>query len=86
MVGAKGDVQHNFQLHWLNNKELQFTMEAEVILQELHKSSVSHHHHDADMGSDSDGFPDHLSPSGPDGEEQESAGSYNTPPFYLQYN
>ncbi|XP_076465247.1 dmX-like protein 2 isoform X2 [Babylonia areolata] len=27
---------HSFRVHWLNNKELQFTMEAEKLLQELH--------------------------------------------------
>ncbi|KAL8625455.1 hypothetical protein ACOMHN_018600 [Nucella lapillus] len=27
---------NNFRVHWLNNKELQFTMEAEKLLQELH--------------------------------------------------
>ncbi|XP_033750320.1 dmX-like protein 2 [Pecten maximus] len=74
VVGTKGEVQHNFQLHWLNNKELQFTMEAEVILQDMHKSSVGHHHHDHDIGSDSDSFPDHSSHHGHNGEEHESEG------------
>ncbi|XP_060557818.1 dmX-like protein 2 isoform X5 [Ruditapes philippinarum] len=49
VVSHKG-VEHNFQLHWLNNKELQFTMESEKILQEMHKHGVydDHDHHDHD--------------------------------------
>ena len=37
-AGAGGDKQrHNFVLHWLNNKEMQFTMEAEKIMDDLFK-------------------------------------------------
>ena len=32
-VRHRGPVEQTFQLHWLNNKELQFTMESEKILQ-----------------------------------------------------
>lgn len=65
VIGSK-DQQFNFQLHWLNNKELQFTMEAEVILQDMHRGvlNVDGHsedpqpeHHDA---SDSDQEEHHL--------------------------
>jgi hypothetical protein len=60
VIGSKGDQQFNFQLHWLNNKELQFTMEAEVILQDMHKGVLnvdSHgddHHHGNQEASDSE--------------------------------
>ncbi|XP_041373660.1 dmX-like protein 2 isoform X2 [Gigantopelta aegis] len=37
IVGNKGDMECNFRLHWLNNKELHFTVEAEKILHDLHK-------------------------------------------------
>ncbi|KAK6180445.1 hypothetical protein SNE40_012599 [Patella caerulea] len=37
VIGNKDDVEHNFKIHWLNNKELQFTIEAEKILQEMYK-------------------------------------------------
>lgn len=40
VIGSK-DQQFNFQLHWLNNKELQFTMEAEVILQDMHRGVLN---------------------------------------------
>ncbi|KAJ8305006.1 hypothetical protein KUTeg_018589 [Tegillarca granosa] len=66
VVGSKGDLQHNFQLHWLNNKELQFTMEAESILQDLHRGTLyedSHKDSHSDsqdfLGSDSDHSPEH---------------------------
>ena len=37
-VGSDGGKQrHNFVLHWLNNKEMQFTMEAEKIMDDLFK-------------------------------------------------
>ncbi|XP_064608806.1 dmX-like protein 2 isoform X2 [Liolophura sinensis] len=40
-VGGRGHiVETDFRLHWLNNKELQFSMEAETILQELHRKSI----------------------------------------------
>ena len=35
VVGSQSSAG-SFRLHWLNNKELQFTMEAERLLQELH--------------------------------------------------
>lgn len=35
-LAGSSDATHNFRLHWLDNKELQFTMEAEKLLQELH--------------------------------------------------
>ncbi|KAK3098460.1 hypothetical protein FSP39_019692 [Pinctada imbricata] len=61
VVGAKGENQFNFQLHWLNNKELEFTMEAEIILQELHHGTLGgeegqegHHYDNHHDGSDSD--------------------------------
>lgn len=37
IVGKKEDVQCNFKLHWLNNKDLEFTLEAEKLLQNLHQ-------------------------------------------------
>lgn len=40
-VGGRGHtMESDFRLHWLNNKELQFSMEAETILQELHRKSI----------------------------------------------
>lgn len=36
-TGSSNDQLFHFQLNWLNNKELQFTTEAEKILQEMHK-------------------------------------------------
>ncbi|XP_035825075.1 dmX-like protein 2 [Aplysia californica] len=41
IVGSKDDVDSNFRLHWLNNKDLEFTMEAEKLLQELHQRLVA---------------------------------------------
>ncbi|KAH9503228.1 DmX-like protein 1 [Bulinus truncatus] len=41
IVGNKEDVDNNFRLHWLNNKELEFTMEAEKLLQELHQKLLA---------------------------------------------
>jgi hypothetical protein len=35
-----GGVVHKFSLHWLNNKEIYFSMEAEKILQELAKVAL----------------------------------------------
>ena len=32
--------QHNFMLHWLNNKEMQFSLEAEKIMEDLFKLSL----------------------------------------------
>lgn len=62
VVNHRG-VEHNFQLHWLNNKELQFTMESEKILQEMHKLGVyddhEHDHHgniESHTDSDSDTY------------------------------
>lgn len=52
-MNTSADIQHNFQLHWLNNKELQFTMEAETILQEMHRGTLSSGK-GGDSGSDSD--------------------------------
>ncbi|XP_071118494.1 dmX-like protein 2 isoform X1 [Haliotis cracherodii] len=45
IIGNKGDVDHNFKIHWLNNKELQFTIEAEHILQDLHKQMLFEESH-----------------------------------------
>ncbi|XP_034490581.1 dmX-like protein 2 [Drosophila innubila] len=44
--------QNVFILHWLNNKEMHFTLQAEAILQELTKKVIDeengqHHHHNA---------------------------------------
>jgi len=33
MLAPRSDDEANFTLQWLNNKELQFTMESEKILQ-----------------------------------------------------
>ncbi len=40
--GAGGAIkqQHNFVLHWLNNKEMQFTMDAEKIMDDLFKLAM----------------------------------------------
>ncbi|CAM6053245.1 unnamed protein product, partial [Sphagnum tenellum] len=40
MSGGSGAFQHNFVLHWLNNKEMQFTMEAERIMDDLFKLAL----------------------------------------------
>ena len=64
VVGGKIKTDTGFQLHWVNNKELQFTMESEKILQEMHKGSLyeeqAHHHdhHSYDSHSDTDSEPD----------------------------
>lgn len=64
VIGSKGDQQFNFQLHWLNNKELQFTMEAEIILQDMHKGVLNVDSHGDEHGnheaSDSDHEDHHL--------------------------
>nr|KAG5690689.1 hypothetical protein BaRGS_013475 [Batillaria attramentaria] len=58
MTGSH-EARHNFRLHWLDNKELQFTMEAEKLLQELHTKlmhdeSITAHNaaHHGEGGSD----------------------------------
>ncbi|XP_062621591.1 dmX-like protein 2 [Saccostrea cucullata] len=73
VIGSK-DQHFNFQLHWLNNKELQFTMEAEVILQDMHRGVLNvdgqsdDHHHDNHEASDSD-HDDHLFDEGDKGSQ-----------------
>ena len=46
------DREPNFILHWLNNKEMHFTMQAESILQELTRKVVEKEegmqHHEAE--------------------------------------
>ncbi|GFO28212.1 Dmx-like protein 2 [Plakobranchus ocellatus] len=37
ITGNKDDVESNFRLHWMNNKDMEFTMEAERLLQDLHQ-------------------------------------------------
>lgn len=62
VIGSK-DQQFNFQLHWLNNKELQFTMEAEVILQDMHRGVLNVDGHSEDPqheASDSDRDDHHV--------------------------
>lgn len=62
VIGSK-DQQFNFQLHWLNNKELQFTMEAEVILQDMHRGVLNVDGHSEDPqheASDSDHDDHHV--------------------------
>ncbi|KAK7475123.1 hypothetical protein BaRGS_00033615 [Batillaria attramentaria] len=44
MTGSH-EARHNFRLHWLDNKELQFTMEAEKLLQELHTKLMHDENH-----------------------------------------
>ncbi|EDW66250.2 dmX-like protein 2 [Drosophila virilis] len=50
--------QNVFILHWLNNKEMHFTLQAEAILQELTKKVIDeengahHHHHPVDLPDD----------------------------------
>ena len=64
---------NGFQLHWVNNKELQFTMESEKILQEMHKSSLydEHARHQSyESQTDSDSDP-------PDTDEQPDYGKYS---------
>lgn len=41
IIGNKEDVESNFRLHWLNNKDLEFTIEAEKLLQQLHNRLVA---------------------------------------------
>ncbi|PVD19781.1 hypothetical protein C0Q70_20272 [Pomacea canaliculata] len=70
--------QHNFRLHWLDNKELQFTMEAERLLQELHTKLV---HEDteqgagAHLGGDETGDSDEHDDDG-DGEHEQHFASF----------
>ncbi|XP_052281684.1 dmX-like protein 2 isoform X4 [Dreissena polymorpha] len=52
-LGRKAGGEHTFQLHWLNNKELQFTMESEKILQEMHRRA-GFEDHDSEHPSSTD--------------------------------
>ncbi|KAL7295893.1 hypothetical protein TKK_0010937 [Trichogramma kaykai] len=50
LITGDPDREPNFILHWLNNKEMEFTMQAESIIQELTRKVVEkedgiHHHH-----------------------------------------
>jgi hypothetical protein len=38
--GAEGGGQHRFLLHWLNNKEIHFSLEAGGIMRELAKLAL----------------------------------------------
>ena len=40
--GTSGDdkTKHNFVLHWLNNKEMEFTVQAEKIMEDLLKMAL----------------------------------------------
>ncbi|XP_052793147.1 dmX-like protein 2 isoform X3 [Mya arenaria] len=69
VVSRRAGDKHTFQLHWLNNKELHFTMESEKILQEMHKYGLyedhdSEHHgiHSPTIQSDSDSDNGHEEP------------------------
>ncbi|XP_031780869.1 dmX-like protein 2 isoform X2 [Nasonia vitripennis] len=53
LITGDPDREPNFILHWLNNKEMQFNMQAENILQELTRKVVEkeegmHHHPESD--------------------------------------
>ena len=48
-MGNKCDMECNFRLHWLNNKELHFTVEAEKILHDLHKRLLYDEHQKDDV-------------------------------------
>ncbi|XP_018017231.1 dmX-like protein 2 isoform X2 [Hyalella azteca] len=54
--GGTDDSEHNFVLHWLNNKEMHFTQEAENLLLEVSKKALEKdipiHAMDADRHSD----------------------------------
>ncbi|KAJ8668951.1 hypothetical protein QAD02_000210 [Eretmocerus hayati] len=73
LITGDPDREPNFILHWLNNKEMQFTMQAENILQELTRKVVEkeegmhhhhhHHHQDADHA-DNDSEDEHTSKKG----------------------
>ena len=39
-INSSANVVHKFSLHWLNNKEIYFSLEAEKILQELAKVAM----------------------------------------------
>ena len=41
-TGPSGDdkAKHNFVLHWLNNKEMEFTVQAEKIMEDLLKMAL----------------------------------------------
>ena len=41
-TGPSGDdkTKHNFVLHWLNNKEMEFTVQAEKIMEDLLKMAL----------------------------------------------
>merc|ERR1719334_1685748 len=40
-TGTQGGAQHRFLLHWLNNKEIHFSIEAGKILRELAKLALA---------------------------------------------
>lgn len=59
LITGDPEREPNFILHWLNNKEMHFTMQAESILQELtrkvvekeeglHQQDVDHMEHDSE--------------------------------------
>ena len=59
LITGDPEREPNFILHWLNNKEMHFTMQAESILQELtrkvvekeeglHQQDVDHTDHETD--------------------------------------
>ncbi|XP_065362975.1 dmX-like protein 2 [Calliphora vicina] len=54
--------QNNFILHWLNNKEMNFTLQAEAILQELTKKVIDEENNTATGNSD---LMDNYSNGGP---------------------
>ncbi|ESO86706.1 hypothetical protein LOTGIDRAFT_235301 [Lottia gigantea] len=54
VTGNKGDVEHNFKINWLNNKELQFTIEAEKILQDLYKQLSYEDHNTTNQNDEED--------------------------------
>ncbi|XP_059145859.1 dmX-like protein 2 isoform X3 [Physella acuta] len=73
IVGNKEDVDNNFRLHWLNNKELEFTMEAEKLLQELHQRLI------AEEGDQQSSTPNQLLSDVEDEDEQLDADSSHRP-------
>lgn len=54
MQSTEASNQNNFVLHWLNNKEMDFTIQAEAILQELTKKVIHEENLSAQGGNVSD--------------------------------
>ncbi|XP_023230378.1 dmX-like protein 2 [Centruroides sculpturatus] len=61
MLGISSNTEPNFVLHWLNNKEMTFTVAAEQLIQEISQKVLNGDVDIADNGhSDAETFPDNV--------------------------